>query len=155
MSKDKNDIDNVPPAEATVKVAEPKKLGKRTPIYKQVSQGIKTRPGFVRYQVAEKPGRVEMFLEAGWRPCTGDDLDLRDSRVQHDSQLGSVMRSVVNRKPDAAFQTALWMEIEEEYYLEDKKHKERMNSEKQAAWNPKNVQKANPDLYYTSDLEIK
>lgn len=132
------------------------KLGKRTPLYKQRSSGIKEKAGFTRYQVLEKPGEIEKFMEAGWRPCTGNDVSLRDRRVQNDTQLGSVVREVVNKRPGAESQTAIWMEIENEYYEEDQRAKNAMNDAKKAAWNPKNIQASNQHQgYYGGNLDIK
>lgn len=132
-----------------------KPAGRRTPLYEQKSLGIKEKPGFRRYQVLEKAGEVERFMRAGWRPVHGDNLDLRDSRVQHDSQLGSVIRQVVNRKPGASSNTAIWMEIEEQYYQEDQLAKDKRNFELAAALNPRNIAKSNPDIYYTGNLEFE
>lgn len=137
----------------TVQVKKP--MGRRTPLYEQQALGIKEKPGFVRYQVLERPGEVERFMRAGWRPVHGDDLDLRDSRVQHDSQLGSVIRQVVNRKPGASANTAIWMEIEEEYYKEDQAAKDKRNAEASAALNPRNIARSNPDVYYTGSLDFE
>lgn len=136
---------------------EQKKFGKRTPLYKQKALGIKDRPGFVRRQILEKPGRVEMFMDAGWKIVENEDgEDLRDNRLQHTDPLGSVMRQRVNSNPTTTAQTAVWMEIEEEFYTEDMKHRQAQNDYRKAAWNPRNQQvKEHDQQYYSSDLRIE
>lgn len=136
-------------------VKEVLQMGKRTPLYEQKSLGIKDIPGFRTYQVNEAPGEVEKWIRAGWVPCDEKDIDLRDSRVQHDAQLGTVLRQVVNRKPGASSQTAIWMKIKEEYYIEDQLAKDRRNFERSNALNPKNIAKSNPDVYYTGSLDFE
>lgn len=136
-------------------VQEEKKLGRRTPMYQQRALGIKSKPGFIRRQVVELPGRVESMMEAGWRPVQGADENLRDNRLQNDTQLGSVVREVVNTKVDAMSKTAVWMEIEEKFYKEDMAAKHARMSAKTASWNPKNIQESNPDVYYGADLKIE
>lgn len=151
MSADKKEIKDTTTTTDTAVVT--KEIGKRTPMYKQRSMGIKTRPGYVRRQVVEKPGRVEAMQAAGWGVICGKDENLKDHRLQSDSQLGSVVREVVNRK-EGLTPNAVWMEIPEEYYKEDQAAKQQMSDEKSAAWNPKNIAKANGDLY-GADLKIK
>lgn len=146
--KEESKVENV---EAVV---EKPVLGKRTPVYAQKAGGIKEKPGFVRRRIVEHPGRVEMLQNAGWG-FVPKDQDQRDQRVQHESTLGSHARSVVNRKGNATVTHAVWMEIPEQFYNEDQLYKSRQNDIRQAAWNPKNMQKANPDLYYAGNLEIK
>jgi hypothetical protein len=138
-------------------VQEQKKLGRRTPLHKQRAAGIKDRPGFIRRQVLEKPGRVEAFQEAGWKIVPNQNgEDLRDDRLQHTDPLGSVMRHRVNSNPTTTAQTAVWMEIEEEFYKEDMEYRSKLNDYRKAGWNPKNQQVEEKDQqYYSSDLRIE
>lgn len=129
-------------------------LGKRTPIRKQKAVGIKDKPGFFRYQVVEHPGEVEKFLLAGYRPVEGKDLDLRDSRVQHDSQLGEVVRTVVNRNTIGMATTAIWMEIPMEQYLEDQKEKNEEYNSQIDSWSPKGKMRSDPN-FISGSLEFK
>lgn len=122
------------------------KMGKRTPLHKQKAVGIKEKPGFFRYQVVEHPGEVEKFMLGGYRPCQGKDLDLRDSRVQHDSQLGEVVRQVVNRNTIGMATTAIWMEIPIEDYRSDQLEQQRDYNEQVKAWSPKGKMKEDPNF---------
>lgn len=151
MNNDRKDFKGNQQQNNVAKPAE-EKIGKRTPMYKQRALGIKQRPGFIRRQVVEKPGRVEAMMEAGWTVVSGTDENIRDQRLQNDSQLGSVVRQVVNRNPGLT-PNAVWMEIKQEWYDEDMKAKQQMNNERSAAWNPKNIEKANPDQYYGGSLK--
>lgn len=130
------------------------KMGKRTPLHKQKAVGIKEKPGFRRYQVVEYSGEVEKFLLAGYRPCQGKDLDLRDSRVQHDSQLGEVVRQVVNRNTIGLPATAIWMEIPEEDYQADQLEQHREYNERVKSWGPQNKMREDPN-FINGSLTIK
>jgi hypothetical protein len=132
-----------------------KEMGRRTPLYKQNALGIQVEEGWIPYQVLEKPGEVERFLRAGYIPCNEKDISLRDQRVQHDHALGTVIREVVNRRPGASSATAIWMKIRKEDYYEDQQAKAKLNDERAADWNPKNIVKSNPDIYYSGDLDFK
>lgn len=132
-----------------------KPLGKRTPLHKQKSVGIKARPGFVARQVVEKPGRVEKFLEAGYVFCEGQERLDTDKRIQTANGLGDVCRQVVNfhNLGVGEASTAVWMEIPIEYYEEDQREKLRRAQEQENLINPEKMQAEQPDVYYTSTFK--
>lgn len=85
----------------------------RKPINSKSLLRAEQRPGFVRRYVNDVDARIQMFLDAGYEPVTGQD-NVNDYRAQDGSQLGSVVR-----KPVGGGITAVLMEIPEEFYRED------------------------------------
>jgi hypothetical protein len=105
-------------------MSNPKKRPVRVPIHKQKSLSFDTEPGYRYRLVNETLGRVEAFEKAGWDIVTGDEINTGDQKAGDASQLGSVVRTVVNRNYDAPCKTAVLMRIPEEYYNEDQVDKE-------------------------------
>lgn len=110
----------------------------RVPIHKQKSLSFEEKPGFKRRLVNETFGRVEAFERAGWVPVVGHTANTGDHKAGDASQMGSVVRTVVNRGYDAPCKTAVLMEIPEEYYNEDQMDKERSVRSSYADLDPKN-----------------
>lgn len=109
---------------------------KRTPLHKKRLLDAKQRPGYVRRWVNEEVGAIDMYLDAGWQPVVGDE-DASDKRAQTESKLGSVVRRVVNRDPNASAKTAILMEIPEDIYNEVQAMKQDDIAEKEASYDPR------------------
>lgn len=108
---------------------------KRTPLHKKRLLEAHQKKGFVRRWVNEEVGAIDMYLEAGWTPVEGDG-DASDKRAQTESNLGSVVRRVVNRDPNASAKTAVLMEIPEDIYNEVQAMKQEDIAEKEASFDP-------------------
>lgn len=124
-------------------------LGRRTPIHAQKATGIKTRPGYTARQIVEKPGRVQMFLDAGYTIIPADRLE-NDGRIQTARGKGSVSREVVNkhRLAPGDTPTAIWMEIPDELYEQDQQEKLRRAQEQENQIDPRRLAQDRPDVYY-------
>ena len=95
------------------------KRPERVPMHRKGILTAKGRPGYVRRFVNEEIGRVDDFLAAGWSLVCGDE-DTSTRSVQTESGKGSsVVRRVVNKNPNARYNTAVLMEISEDLYNED------------------------------------
>lgn len=120
------------------------KRPERKPIYKNKILEAKPRKGFVRRFVNEEPGRVAMFLEAGWTLVVGDE-DASDSKVQDAAQQSSLVRRVVNRGADARSQTAVLMEIPEDLYNEDQAAKQKKVDKIEDSYDPNKTKQSGAD----------
>jgi len=129
------------------KVIRAKNRPERRPLHRRRLLDAKPRAGFVRRWVNEEIGAAEAYEEAGWAVVLEDGADTSDKRVQEASQMGSVIRRVVNKSVQASTKTAILMEIPEEYYKEDKAEIHRDLDEKEMSWNPDEIKKRNPQLY--------
>ena len=119
----------------------------RKPLHRRRMLDAKPRPGFVRRWVNEEIGAVEAYEEAGYSLVLEEGADTSDTGVQNASQHGSVTRRVVNKDPNASTKYAVLREIPEEFYKEDQAEKQRLLDEKEMSWNPKEIEKRNPELY--------
>lgn len=120
----------------------------RTPMHNRRILEAKQRKGFVRRWVNEDHGRVDAALEAGYTFVYDDDADASTKRSGQDaSQMGSVVRRVVNKDPNASINTAVLMEIPQEFYDEDQKAKADQLDREEMAWNPKEIAKKNPEIF--------
>ena len=117
-----------------------KKYGKRTPLHKQKKVGIKPREGWTRRGVVCKPGRIEEFVEAGWTPVEGDQIDT-DGRIQDTKGMGgSKNMPVVNYGPDAVARHMLWMEIPTVIFEQDQKDKEDLLRVQEEKFKPRHLE---------------
>lgn len=98
---------------------------KRIPVHKSKGIDAAVKPGFKRRWVTDSPGRVDMFIAAGWVPVVGSENNTSDKRAQTESQMGSVVKKVVNRDIHAGASTAVLMEIPEELFRADQAEKMR------------------------------
>ena len=119
----------------------------RVPIAKSRTLAAEQREGFVRRWVNEEPGRVERFKQAGYTVVLDDKADTSDQLTQTESKLGSVARKVVNKDYRASTQTAVLMEIPEEFYKEDQQAKMDDLDRLEMGFDPENIKKRNPALY--------
>ena len=124
---------------------------KRTPINRSKILDSKPRPGFVRRLVNEEPGRIQAFLDAGWTFCDKDQ-NTSDKRVQDGSSLDSADRRVVNRGRDARANTAVLMEVPEEFYKEDFAEKQKENDRIEEMLDPRKSKIAGADY---GEMKIK
>lgn len=111
----------------------------RTPIHKSKLLASEPREGYRRRVVLEAPGRIQMFLDAGWTFCNKDQNN-SDNRVQDASSLDSVDRRVINRGRDATAHTGVLMEIPEEFYNEDFAEKQKENDRIEEMLDPRKSQ---------------
>lgn len=88
---------------------------KRTSVRRRRLLEAKHRPGYVRRWVNEELGAIEDYMAAGWEPVAGEE-DASDPRLQNNSNLGSVIRRVVNRDPNANAKYAVLMELPEDEF---------------------------------------
>lgn len=126
----------------------------RVPIHKQAALAADAREGYKRYWVNETRGRVEQFLLAGWSVVT-EEANLSDNRAQTESQLGSVVRKVVNKGPKADSQTAVLMEIPLELYNLDQMDQQKENDRVESQYNPTNVRNTTGMDYGSMTIDDK
>lgn len=108
----------------------------RTPLHKQQNLTATHREGFVRRYVNEEIGRIEAYIKAGWKPVVGSDQNTSDIGANTESQMGSVVRKVVNKDPKASAKYAVLMEIPQEWYESDQKDKQKAIDEFEASYDP-------------------
>jgi len=119
----------------------------RKPLHRRRLLEAKPKKGFIRRWVNEDIGAVEAYEEAGYSLVLENGADISDKRAQESSQMGSVTRRVVNKSSSARTQTAVLMEIPEEFYKEDQAEKQRNLDELEASWNPEEMKKKDPTAY--------
>lgn len=117
---------------------------KRTPLHRRRLLEAKKRPGYNRRWINEEIGAVEAYKEASWMPVEGEE-DASDNRAQKESQLGSVVRRVVNRDPNASAKTAILMEIPEDLYNEDQAEKQKQVDKIEASYDPEKFKVGSAD----------
>lgn len=103
------------------------------------------RPGYIRRWVNDITGRVESFIRAGWSPVVGKEQNISDNLLQTESQLGSVVKKVVNKDPNAACRYAVFMEIPEELYNEDQAEKQLENDRIEESYDPQKQKQSGAD----------
>ena len=118
-------------------MSKPTNRPKRVPLSAQRQNLLKSEPrkGFVQRWVNTEDGRVESFKLAGWTPADGS-ADNNHRRAQDGSNVGSIAEKVVNRDPNAAYKTAVLMEIPEELYREDQLAKYKKIDDAEKAFDP-------------------
>lgn len=112
---------------------------KRVPIHKRKILDAPQREGYVRRFVNDELGRIQMFLEAGWTFVCSENT-VREKRAQDASNLGSAERVVVNRDPHARSNTAVLMEIKEEWYNESQAYMQDQVDRTEASYDPAKMQ---------------
>lgn len=96
--------------------------------------------GYVyRWIDEKKPGRIEEALAAGWEPVSGND-NSSDRKVQDASQLGSVVRVVANRDPNAISPTQILVKKPKEWFDEDVALKQRKLDKVEEALDPRKAE---------------
>ena len=116
----------------------------RTPLHKQRALTATHREGWVRRWVNESVDRIESFKRAGWTPVVGDE-NTSDVRAQSESQLGSVVRKVVNKDPNASYRSAILMEIPKVIYETDQADKQKENDRIEASYDPSKYAQSGAD----------
>lgn len=111
------------------------KRPKRVALHRQSVLSAEQRPGFIRRWVNEEAGRVERFMKAGWKPVGGEEANTSGKLAQTESQLGSIVRKVVNKDRDANCRTAILMEIHEDLYNSDQLEKLKVPDRIEASYN--------------------
>lgn len=128
----------------------------RKPLHKRrildVPESYK-KPGFHYRWVNEGIGAVEAYEEAGYKVVLEKDVKPETKRTQDASQLGSVVRRVVNKDPAAAVNTAVLMMIPMEFYLEDKAAIHAELDEQEKAYDPEAVAKRDAGFYGHSETK--
>lgn len=103
------------------------KYAKRTPIRAEKRLGIKDKPGWTRALINKSPGRVEECLEAGWSIVDDASQLDTDGRLQDGKPLGKEASLRVNKRNDALWTDAVYMEIPTVIFEHDKKLEEEQN----------------------------
>lgn len=104
----------------------------RTPLHKQKAFQGDQRDGYVRRWVADLPGRIDMFKQAGWTLALGNSATTHDGLAQVETQMGSVVSRVVNRQANADYKNQFLMEIPVEYYIADQLEKQKRIDDRMA-----------------------
>lgn len=128
------------------------KMPQRTPLHKQRALTATHREGWERRYVNESPDRIESYMLAGWTPVMDKNANSSDERAQSESQLGSVVRKVVNKDINSSCRTAILMEIPKELYDEDQKDKQKEIDRIEASYDPSKFAQSGADY---GDMEIK
>ena len=128
---------------------------KRTPLFKQRTLIADEREGYIRRWVLEKPGRVEAFQKAGWNFVEGNIKDMRDSRAQNASQIGSIVKEVVNPNARDSAKDAYLMEISKDWYEEDQLAKRQVIRDREAALDPKKYRQKDRAFYGSMETKIE
>lgn len=128
----------------------PTRNSKRTPVGTRNVLVAEDKPGVKRRFVNDEPGRIQMFLDAGYK-IVDEKTQMGDNNVGQASQVGSVAR-----KPVGGGKNAVLMEINREWYREDQAAKEAQLKEKeQGLLLDQNGQKPDPKLVYGEGIGIK
>lgn len=100
------------------------------------------KKGFTRRFVNDEPGRIQMFLDAGYR-IVDEQTSMGTQDVGQASQVGSVAQ-----KPVGGGKTAILMEIKNDWYIEDQLAKEeRIKKTEQGILNDENGVDQSRGLY--------
>jgi hypothetical protein len=122
----------------------------REPIDQQSLFCIEERPGYQRAVILEYPGRVQRYERAGWVAVTSESADKSDDHGRATSRLDSVMRIVMNFRPDAPVHTGVVMEILLEYWNEDLRNFHEALDRKEESFNPEKFQQEGFENSYGS-----
>lgn len=115
----------------------------RIPLHQQNRFEFHEEEGFRYYMVPELPGEVDRHLAAGYEFVT--DPNVAVSQDQESGKEGSIIRKIMNQRPDAAFKTGVLMRIPMEYFQEDRAARRADQDAKLASLNPANSQ--DPSVY--------
>lgn len=127
-----------------------RKSAKRSPIGTRNVLVAEEKEGYKRRFVNDEPGRIQMFLDAGYR-IVDEKTRMGDDNVGQASQVGSVAH-----KPVGGGMNAVLMEIDEEWYREDQDRKEaHLKEREQGLLLDQNGQKPNQDLVYGDGINIR
>ena len=103
----------------------PVRKNKRTPIGTRAVLSAPEKKDFKRRFVNDEPGRIQAFLDAGYR-IVDEKTQMGDENVGQASQVGSVAN-----KPVGGGMNAVLMEIKDDWYQEDQDAKEAHLQEKE------------------------
>lgn len=117
----------------------------RTPIHKAKLLSAATRDGFVRRIVNDEPGRIPLFLGAGWTHVLDTDANLSDKTAQTASQQGSPVKYLVNKDARATSQYAYLMEIPQELWDADQEDMQNEINKKEAEIDPSKYKQGSMD----------
>jgi hypothetical protein len=125
-------------------------VNRRTPVGRRNILSAVENPGFTRRFVNDELGRVQTFLDAGYR-IVNDGSQAGDENVGQASRLGSN-----SGKPVGGGTQAILMEIPNEYYQEDQAAKQQNIKEKEAGLlNDESGRLPNQDNLYGDGIQIK
>lgn len=99
-------------------MSRPRNRPNRKPIGHRDVLKAEENKGFKRRFVNDEPGRIQMFLDAGYR-IVDEHTSMGTEDVGQASQVGSVAH-----KPVGGGKSAILMEIKEDWYIEDQLAKE-------------------------------
>ena len=146
-------VDQIPTSKTQSRpsVEDAMKAPERVSLRKQRVFSADRREGYTRRYVNDLPGRIQAFLLAGWALVADTKLEkTHDGLAQVESQLGSSIRRMVNKDPNAPCHYAYLMEIPTELYDEDQLEQQKEIDEKEAAFDPTGLHKKS-GMYGTID----
>ena len=113
-----------------------KKRPDRVPLHKQQLFVAEERKGYKRRYVNDLPGRIDAFKQAGWTIVEDvtNSIKTHEGLAQVESTVGSQVRRVTNRDPNAPSRYSVLMEIPTEWYEADKKEQQKLIDEKEATF---------------------
>lgn len=126
----------------------------RVPVHKHNPLQAEAKPGFMRRIVQDIPGRIKMFLAAGWTHVVDENQDLSDKIAGTASQQGTNVVKVTNKDPRAPSHRAYLLEIPMELYNEDQMDKMSQVDRKEAEYDPRKSKQDGAD-YGSMKLEYK
>ena len=122
----------------------------RTPVGRRNVLVAPSKKGFERRFVNDEPGRVQMFLDAGYT-IVNDGSQAGDPNVGVASALGSN-----TEKPVGGGKNAVLMEIKEDWYKEDQAAKQtRLKQKEKGILRDANKEKLDLSNVYGDGLDIK
>ena len=120
----------------------------RVPVHKHSPLKAQSREGFVRRLVQDTPGRIKMFLAAGWTHVVDESQDISDKIAGTASQQGSNVVKVTNKDPRADSHHAYLLEIPEDLYNQDQADKMAQIDKKEAEYDPSKRAQGGADYGY-------
>ena len=124
----------------------------RVPVHKAKLIKAKEIPGYRTYICNDLPGRIQMFIDAGWEHVYGEENNVSDKTAQTVSQVGSPVRYRVNIRPDAPCQWGYLMKIPLELWEEDQHAQQVEREEAMAQIDPAKYKQGDADY---GSLSIK
>lgn len=125
--------------------ARAKNRPERKPLYKRRVLEAKPISGFKLRWVNEFPDAIEAYTEAGYAIVYDTEYDTGDAKVAKAGQVGSPVRVVINKDPNAAVKTAVLMKIPLEWFTEDQAAKQAQLDEKMQNLDPNYRKQAGAD----------
>lgn len=120
----------------------------RVSIRQQRTIAFQERPGWKRRLVNDEPGRIQMFLKAGWTIVQGEENNLSDRLSHTEHQIGSAVRKVVNKGATATAHHGILMEIPLELWKQDQLEKDKEVNKLDAAIDPSKTSQTGHDYGY-------